>query len=373
MVSVRGGNGTGTPLPVPPTPYARSDMHEPEEVTAARYLRRSTERSPIPLTLACDRQALDLLQAAGPEKGWARLWDTHIVMRVDAARHAILDSGFANEHTLAAMGVVANASASHSVHAFRAPFLWKLLALCASPYAETVFVDNDVLIMKPGLVDDLLGRSLLLSDLTLVQDPGRPASVRSVSAARKRKHSRQYGRPVSDPDMYAHGIPPLCTCLMAYRRTASVERVLISAAVRLLLHTNPIDEYTGLRVRQSDQEMIWFQLATTPADRELRLLVLPEEYACPAWWPSGRLEARNGDSPFHVYVKAISKGQRPTWTTRFKEIGYDCFATHVHHSHAHLVGAQPPVSTKVVAAFERAVGRTLPRTGAAVAVQPLVS
>ena len=292
--------------------------------------------------------------------------------------------------------------------------------------------------------------------------------------------AKKFGHAIVTPDMYAHGLPPLCTCLMAYRRTPSVVRLLEGAAAqqveqipatlaqdgwgsgqhpwppstlgshgcvclraevkgfesqaaRLMLSTNPVDaSYNkswlargrgsapwlaskaaarkaaranasrmgtrlvggvgghpcpGCHVRQSDQEMIWFQLAEGPTDtvlllvergpvarvpglgtlcncasglqrpstllQALRLLVLPEEYICPAWWPSSP-KGTKATVPFYWYVRAIAGegaqgSRRPTWRTLWGE--YDCHATHFHHSRRHLEGAKPPLKKGVVERF----------------------
>ena len=85
----------------------------------------------------------------------------------------------------------------------------------------------------------------------------------------------------------------------------------------------------------------------------LRLLVLPEEYICPAWWPS-RPKGTKATVPFYWYVRAIAGegaqgSRRPTWRTLWGE--YDCHATHFHHSRRHLEGAKPPLKKGVVERF----------------------
>ena len=152
---------------------------------------------------------------------------------------------------------------------------------------------------------------------------------------------------------------------MVYRRTPSVERVFRGATARLLLNLNPHDFSVGgrkSRVRQSDQEMLWFQLATAPPDPTLRLFVLPEEYFCPAWFP-GVGRKSNAASPFHTFVDAISRGQRPQWTTRWGK--YDCHATHFHHTHEHLARARPQLPEGTVERFDRVVLRPVERVAGA--------
>jgi len=120
------------------------------------------------------------------------------------------------------------------------PYLWKLLVQAASPHMETVYLDNDILTLDDGFVDDLLDQTLLVSDLAMAIDPARPLSSHSsVAERRKVKMQIQSGSVVNRPPMYGHGIPPLCSCLMAFRRTPSVNSVLLGAAARLILKRPP--------------------------------------------------------------------------------------------------------------------------------------
>ena len=78
--------------------------------------------------------------------------------------------------------------------------------------------------------------------------------------------------------------PPLCTCLIAYSNVTLMRRLFIGAAARLTdrrgryLPSDPPDQ-PWFHVRQSDQEMIWFEY--TRAQTALRVVTLPEEYYCP--------------------------------------------------------------------------------------------
>ena len=229
MVSVHGGvNSTANIAP----------HDEPECVAALRSLRRQAARHHV--TLAADNITLLQLEQLGA----LRLWDSHIMLHPQEAERALLSDARwrANAQELQ---------------------LWKLIALAASPYQETVFIDNDILVLSHTLVSDLLDHSLHVSDLAFVQDPARPRSE-----ARERVNlasARLRGRIVTSPLMYARGVPPLCTCVMAYRRTPSVRQLLHRATARHFLRLNTLDvstPSTPTHIRQGDQEMIWFQLVT---------------------------------------------------------------------------------------------------------------
>ena len=250
------------------------------------------------------------------------------------------------------------------------------MAQAMTPYEETFYLDNDVLVLQATLAKDLLTNTLRVSDLMMPVDPVRQSHSTSVSDIRKTKQSRRWGVAAKTPPMYDMGIPPLCTCVMAYRRTPSVLRLLEGAAVRLALSLNSVDPTVrkGMPViiRQSDQEMLWLELTQSPSDPLLRLFVLPEEYFCPAYWPQvDTKHATKKGISFYDYISAWStqgKNQTtnakkrsqvvvPKWKTGYSPAGYPCKATHFHHSHTHLLETRPPLKRSAVAAFEQAVGR----------------
>ena len=371
MVSMCGQNGCGVSLtsPIhsstqPPNRTVEDPDGLPECVTAARQLRRVLRSSTsalqnsglvFPMTLACDNATLAILRTR-PQ--WYGLWDSYMLLDTAKARRAYFAAGLLQER-----------------RQLQLHFLWKLMAQAMTPYEETFYLDNDVLVVQATLAKDLLTNTLRVSDLVMPVDPVRQSHRTSVSEIRKAKQSRQWGGVAKTPPMYDMGIPPLCTCVMAYRRTPSVQRLLEGAAVRLALSLNPVDPTirAGMPViiRQSDQEMLWLELTQSPPDPLLRLFVLPEEYFCPAYWPQVNAPTIKGIS-FYEYVlawatqgkKAATQGKKkrsqvvvPQWKTGYRNGGYPCKATHFHHSHTHLLETRPPLKESTVAAFEHAVGR----------------
>ena len=125
--------------------------------------------------------------------------------------------------------------------------------------------------------------------------------------------------------MFTIGVPPVCSCMMSWRRTPSVVELFESAASLLLERAVPRDigmrmlgtrgaKRAALPLRQGDQEMIWAQLVHGQSATGLakpKLLVLPEEYYC----PGVRAWATPHPFPF-------------TWQTSFGE--YPCYAVHSH-------------------------------------------
>ena len=371
MVSICSPNGCGVSLTSPinsTAPPTNGTAEEPdglpECVTAARQLRRVMRSSKsalqnsglvFPMTLACDNATLAILRTR-PQ--WYGLWDSYMLLDTAQARRAYFAAGLLQER-----------------RQLQLHFLWKLMAQAMSPYEQTFYLDNDVLVLQATLAKDLLTNTLRVSDLVMPVDPVRQAPRTSASETRKAKQSRQWGGVAKTPPMYDMGIPPLCTCVMAYRRTPSVQRLLEGAAVRLALSLNPVDPTVPkgkpVIIRQSDQEMLWLELTQSPPDPLLRLFVLPEEYFCPAYWPHGRAASTKGVS-FYEYVVAwstqgkkneTSLGKRrkrsvvPRWVTGYRISGYPCKATHFHHSHTHLLETRPKLKASTVAAFEQAVGR----------------
>ena len=221
--------------------------------------------------------------------------------------------------------------------AFQPEHLWKLITLGSSPYEETLYIDGDVLILSNSLASDLLQRSLRLADLVAPVDIARPAATREAALQQRRAIAK--GAPFHSPPMYARGIPPLCSCMMAFRATASVQRLFRSAATRMLSQQDLHDptwpdgswpDGTGgtaagkegdarIAIRQGDQEALWFELAFGTPDERLRVTFLPEEYYCPALSPSAQSNALN----------ALGKLDKPlTWTTMITS--YRCHASHFH-------------------------------------------
>jgi hypothetical protein len=79
----------------------------------------------------------------------------------------------------------------------------------------------------------------------------------------------------------------------------------VNAAARLLNQTNMVDStQASLGVRQTDQEMMWFELMHGPAAKQPYLLELPEEYYCPA--APGSVQSQD-------YFRLLGDGINPTW------------------------------------------------------------
>ena len=353
---------------------ANKSTEEPESVTAGRLLRiqvdRMLKRQRVPMAIAGDNATLTALQSMGH----LHLWDRTVELHTDRALQTFIEGGLANQSAYGGglrsredslsrvesrfggkLRVQAHNSRNGS-KVLKVFFLWKLLALASSPYSETLFVDNDVLVLNPLLVRDLLLRSLHLSDFVAITDPARPEAY-TWEYYKKLQRSEQGANVMDSPPMYRRAVPPLCTALMAFRRTPSVEQLLLRAAARLALYMNPYDPTQrpfAFRVRQSDQEMLWFQLSAGEPDPLLRVFALPEEYLCPAYWPNHPL-GNNNDLPYYHYIYAIAAGRTPTWSTRWGS--YDCHATHFHHAEHHLANARPAIDPAVAERFHQRLGR----------------
>ena len=192
-----------------------------------------------------------------------------------------------------------------------AGFVWKLAALLLSPLERTVFLDNDG-VLRP----DLIEISLKISDLAMPVDPRRSATARRRECAGGRPADESAGGP---DDVYGRN-SPVCSCMMAWRRTPSVTELFESAASLLLERAVPATLAPAraacgaprVALRQGDQEMIFTQLVHgRSAAAKPSLLVLPEEYYCPG------VSAWSGKAAL-PYV----------WSTSFGE--YPCYAVHGH-------------------------------------------
>ena len=173
-------------------------------------------------------------------------------------------------------------------------FLWKLGWLLLSPFQRTVFLDADVLVLERSLVSSLLRRSLRIHEIAFNVDVARPGSldpsyqtVRSLVGSNNVMRTRPIGngdrpQPQNAPQ-FAKGFPPVCSAMIAFRRQPRVRRLLLYAAARLMSMLNPSDlTNASLGIRQTDQEMLWFELITGDEAQQPSTLLLPEEYYCPA-------------------------------------------------------------------------------------------
>lgn len=208
--------------------------------------------------------------------------------------------------------------------------LWKLAGMLMSPFERTLCLDSDVSILSDKYVVDLLQNGLRLYEMAMPVDIGRPGNLDPGMASRRKNQrgwfkARESGtgediraRQTSaalKPPMFAHGFPPVCTGIVAFARGDAVRHLLQHAAVRLINQTNLIDPTATAStrnntrnityVRQTEQEMIWFELAHGPVEKQPRVLILPEEYYCPA--VPGSLQAID-------YLTALGAGAYPIWS-----------------------------------------------------------
>jgi hypothetical protein len=235
-----------------------------------------------------------------------------------------------------------------------APFFWKLFHVLLSPFRRTVYLDADILVLDRSLVISLLRRSLRVHEMAFPVDVARPGSldpawraVRSPQGAanvvRKaplgpRLASPKHLQPYNAP-MFAKGAPPMCSCMMAFSRTPRVRRLLLHAAARLAAMVNPHDiTNPALGIRQTDQEMLWFELNLGEPAQQPSTLLLPEEWYCPS---------TIGSRQFLDVVDRLEHSLYPWWgfmTNRFKNLHVvdsdryvsggvkECHALHAHYS-----------------------------------------
>ena len=171
-------------------------------------------------------------------------------------------------------------------------------------------------VLSRTYVHDLLHNSLRLHDIAMPVDIGRPGNSASSRRSVRSKYTRTTHAESSNdrddglidqlqPPMFAHGLPPPCAGIIAFRRVRKVRMFFVNAAARLLNQTNMVDStQASLGVRQTDQEMMWFELMHGPAAKQPYLLELPEEYYCPA--APGSVQSQD-------YFRLLGNGVNPTW------------------------------------------------------------
>ena len=185
------------------------------------------------------------------------------------------------------------------------PYLFKLRALITSRFTRTLFLDCDLVVIERSFVTDLLGGVLDVADVAMPLDPGRAWWLTGGGR----------GAPWVAPAVTP---PMLCTAVTAYRQNAQVIALFEGAERRLREGLHP-------RVRQSDQEMIWFEW-TSGNSSTLRVLALPEETYCP-------IETTRGNLP---------DSKHPAfWSTSWPRGNYPCRAVHSHKL-AHSLVVQLP-------------------------------
>lgn len=160
-------------------------------------------------------------------------------------------------------------------------YLFKLSTLLATSFSRALFVDSDMHVRQPELVHVLLHSTLEFSDIAAPVDTGRNRWL---------------------VDIFDKA-PPLCSCLMAFRNTPSIKSVWRGAARRLVDVAHP-----GLR--QGDQEMIYFEWIERR--RDLRVLLLPEEWYCPLRGAGGLWKSPHGEKyqcrAMHAHGQKLQTG-----------------------------------------------------------------
>ena len=171
-------------------------------------------------------------------------------------------------------------------------------------------------VLSRTYVHDLLHNSLRLHDIAMPVDIGRPGNSASSRRSERSKYTRATHADSSNdrgdglvdqlkPPMFAHGLPPPCAGIIAFRRVRKVRQFFVNTAARLLNQTNMADStQASLGVRQTDQEMMWFELMHGPPAKQPYLLELPEEYYCPA---------APGSQQSQDYFRLLGDGVNPTW------------------------------------------------------------
>lgn len=153
------------------------------------------------------------------------------------------------------------------------PWHQKLIALKRTPFKYTIFLDNDVYLLKRGFVS-AMQTILEVADIAMPLDPQR--------------------------DEPFDKLPMGCSAITAYNHNAFK---LIDRAIELMVD----QKYELDNVRQGDQEMLYF--AWRDYEHSIRFTLLPAEYYCP--WNN-----RNGYS------------KKTTWTDQHTT--YSCWALHDH-------------------------------------------
>ena len=258
-----------------------------ETIGAARLLR--ARMSPMyPMALVHNSEAASLLEAANAQ----HLWDVHVPLirgeRTAPELAALIDDLRTSNETSY------NARAREGMLIF---YLGKFSAYLLSPFERSLFLDSDVFVMKPTFVHNMLAKSLSVADVAAPLDPNR------------------LKQPFAN-----HSAPLLCSCIVAFNSSsADVRSFFVGAAKRLLWrqHTRLDDgpdkgENTKPEVRQSDQEMMWFEW-TRGVHPRLRVLVLPEEAYCP------------------MSTRIDPSGKFAKWNTNFWGYGYACQSVHGHN------------------------------------------
>jgi len=184
--------------------------------------------------------------------------------------------------------------------------LYKLSALLLTPFKRTLYLDNDVFVLRPNLIHDILNSTLSLSDLAMPVNPIREGLWENVPA------------------------PNLCSCVIAYHSTGVIHRLWLGAASRLATGRVPA------AAAQREQEAIWYEW--TEALPMLRVMVLPEEYYCPNVVPTRKTTVMGRDGmptsvgtaswPTNFRVGVLRKNS--TVAAGYRHVELKCKALHGH-------------------------------------------
>lgn len=146
------------------------------------------------------------------------------------------------------------------------PWMMKLSALLATPFEQTIFLDNDVYLLRRDFMSSM--RMIAhMSDFAMPIDPGRQI------------------------------VPMGCSAMINYNVSRS--RALLQAAQHIMRESR-----FPKGMRHGDQEAIWLAWTNTDVASMLRILLLPDEYYC--YW-----------NHFD-----------PKWKTQHRT--YKCYAWHSH-------------------------------------------
>jgi hypothetical protein len=265
-----------------------------EIVRAARLLRQVSVPAMTLALMHNERVLKDHQLRWLQSKAIRSLWDRHITFEMHPAIKPY--------HALWAQEL---GDGSQSVHGWQSISYWKMSALLQSPFNKTLFLDNDVFVLQPSLVHDLLGSTLTNADVAIPVNTARGSGFWKSAS-----------------------LPSLCIAMIAFNSNAATHDLFVGAARRLAMHIHHGTEYAG--IEQRDQEMLWFEWRATPT---LRMLPLPEEYYCPdveidfndsapiAWWQLnwGTLgDATLGRLPckaVHGHSRYFYRQQAPTVVT----------------------------------------------------------
>lgn len=280
-----------------------------EAVMSAAHFRSWAEPR-LPMELFSNERARAALRGARyPETCvWnaTELWDFHseaTVLHPAVAGHVRAAEASQAENTTGAQ------AAEVSV------WLLKINVLLRARFERTLFLDLDIWLAQPAFPANVLEQTLNVTDVAFVVDAGRPNKHHTFLPRRVR---RWWAAP-----------PPMCSCLVAYRKTAAVVRFFAGAARRFLA-----GDFLESR-KHTDQEAMYSEWLQSQ-DPALRLLLLPEEYYCPRW----------GDFGFNftdAQGKPITRLVDAEWHTDF---GWPYYCRTVH---GHLRAADDPFYALVTA------------------------